>query len=150
MFYRGCWHIVSRGFLLIYRPGKVSYYLPFSWMRTEFYNPKAFFTHAALLRQACAHCGRFPTAASRRSLGRVSVPMWPFTLSGRLLIIALVGRYPTNWLIRRESIQQRQHEGRLSYRYHEALVRYAVLAMISHCYSPLLGRSLTRYSPIRH
>ena len=37
-----------------------------------------------------------PTAASRRSLGRVSVPMWPFTLSGRLWIVALVGRYPTN------------------------------------------------------
>ena len=31
-----------------------------------------------------------------RSLGRVSVPMWPFTLSGRLWIVALVGRYPTN------------------------------------------------------
>ncbi len=36
------------------------------------------------------------TAASRRSLGRVSVPMWPFTLSGRLRIIVLVGRYLTN------------------------------------------------------
>ena len=71
---------------------------------TEFYNPKAFFTHAALLRQAFAHCGRFPTAASRRSLGRVSVPMWPFTLSGRLLIVALVSRYLTNQLIRRGSI----------------------------------------------
>ena len=55
-----------------------------------------FIVHAALLRQAFAHCGRFPTAASRRSLGRVSVPMWPFILSDRLLIIALVGRYPTN------------------------------------------------------
>ena len=42
--------------------------------------------------------------ASRRSLGRVSVPMWPVTLSGRLLIVALVGRYPANWLIRRGSI----------------------------------------------
>ena len=50
----------------------------------------------ALLRQAFAHCGRFPTAASRRSLGRVSVPMWPFTLSGRLPIVALVGLYLTN------------------------------------------------------
>ena len=28
--------------------------------------------------------------------------MWPVTLSGRLLIVALVGRYPANWLIRRE------------------------------------------------
>ena len=30
--------------------------------------------------------------------------MWPSTLSGRLRIIALVGRYPANWLIRRRSI----------------------------------------------
>ena len=44
--------------------------------------------------------GRFslenPVDASRRSLGRVSVPMWPVTLSGRLWIVALVGRYLTN------------------------------------------------------
>ena len=66
--------------------------------------PKYFILHAASLHQACAHCAIFPTAASRRSLGRVSVPMWPFTLSGRLLIVALVGRYPANWLIRRGSI----------------------------------------------
>ena len=52
--------------------------------------------HAALLRQAFAHCAKFPTAASRRSLDRVSVPVWPFTLSGRLPIVALVGHYPTN------------------------------------------------------
>ena len=64
--------------------------------KTEFYDPKAFFTHAALLHQTFVHCGRFPTAASRRSLGRVSVPMWPFILSDRLLIVALVGIYPAN------------------------------------------------------
>ena len=73
----------------------------------EVYNPKAFFLHAALLGQACAHCPIFPTAASRRSLGRISVPMWPVNLSVRLLIVALVGRYPTNQLIRREAISQR-------------------------------------------
>ena len=60
------------------------------------YNPKAVIPHAALLRQAFAHCAKFPTAASRRSLGRVSVPMWPFNLSVRLPIVALVGRYLTN------------------------------------------------------
>ncbi|KGC56842.1 hypothetical protein DM75_2176 [Burkholderia mallei] len=60
------------------------------------YNPKAFFTHAALLDQACAHCPKFPTAASRRSLGRVSVPVWLVVLSDQLLIVALVGLYPTN------------------------------------------------------
>ena len=74
---------------------------------TELYNPKAVIIHAALLRQAFAHCGRFPTAASRRSLGRVSVPMWPVTLSGRLLIVGLVGRYLTNYLIRRKPLFRR-------------------------------------------
>ena len=74
---------------------------------TELYNPKAVITHAALLRQTFVHCGRFPTAASRRSLGRVSVPMWPFNLSVRLLIVDLVGRYPANYLIRREPISKR-------------------------------------------
>ena len=73
----------------------------------EVYNPKAFFLHAALLGQACAHCPIFPTAASRRSLGRISVPMWPVNLSVRLLIVDLVGRYPANYLIRREAIFQR-------------------------------------------
>ena len=33
--------------------------------------------------------------------------MWPFNLSVRLLIVDLVGRYPTNYLIRREPIFQR-------------------------------------------
>ena len=67
----------------------------------EVYNPKAFFPHAASLRQAFAHCARFPTAASRRSLGRVSVPVWLIVLSDQLRIVALVGLYPTNKLIRR-------------------------------------------------
>ena len=70
----------------------------------EVYNPKTFILHAALLRQGFPHCAIFPTAASRRSLGRVSVPMWPINLSVRLLIVALVGRYLTNKLIRRGSL----------------------------------------------
>lgn len=64
--------------------------------RKEVYNPKAFLPHAVLLRQAFAHCGKFPTAASRRSLGRVSVPVWRAILSDPLRIVALVGHYPTN------------------------------------------------------
>ncbi len=68
------------------------------------YNPKAFFTHAAWLRQAFAHCAIFPTAASRRSLGRVSVPVWLIILSDQLRIVALVSLYLTNKLIRRRLI----------------------------------------------
>ncbi len=70
----------------------------------ELYNPKAFFAHAAWLRQAFAHCARFPTAASRRSLGRVSVPVWLIILSNQLRIVGLVSRYLTNYLIRRGPI----------------------------------------------
>ena len=65
------------------------------------YNPKAFFTHAAWLDQGCPHCPIFPTAASRRSLDRVSVPVWLIILSDQLRIIALVSLYLTNKLIRR-------------------------------------------------
>ncbi len=60
------------------------------------YNPKAFFTHAAWLDQGCPHCPIFPTAASRRSLGRVSVPVWLIILSDQLRIVALVSLYLTN------------------------------------------------------
>ena len=68
----------------------------YSSLPTGLYNPKAFITHAALLDQGCPHCPIFPTAASRRSLGRVSVPVWLIILSDQLRIIALVGHYPTN------------------------------------------------------
>ncbi len=70
----------------------------------EFYNPKAFVTHAALLDQGCPHCPIFPTAASRRSLGRVSVPVWLIVLSNQLKIEALVSSYLTNKLILRGPI----------------------------------------------
>ena len=62
----------------------------------DLYNPKAFIDHAAWLDQGFPHCLRFPTAASRRSLGRVSVPVWLAILSDQLQIVALVGLYPPN------------------------------------------------------
>ena len=57
---------------------------------------RAVFRHAAWLRQGFPHCARFLTAASRRSLGRVSVPVWGIILSDPLAIIALVSHYLTN------------------------------------------------------
>ena len=69
---------------------------PFSSLTKAVYNPKAFIPHAASLRQGFPHCAIFPTAASRRSLGRVSVPMWLIILSDQLLIVALVSFYLTN------------------------------------------------------
>ncbi len=74
---------------------------------TELYDPKAFITHAALLRQGFPHCARFLTAASRRSLDRVSVPVWLVILSDQLAIVALVGHYPTNKLTARRLISKR-------------------------------------------
>ena len=139
MYYRGCWHIVSRGFLLRY--------CLVSSLTTIVYNPKTFFLYAASLRQSFLHCAIFPTAASRRSLGRISVPMWPFNLSVRLLIVALVGLYPTNQLIRRKPIYQRIAPFPIVSCDTQV---YAVLAVISNCCSPLIGRLLTCYSPVRH
>ena len=100
------------------------------------YNPKAFFTHAAWLDQGCPHCPIFPTAASRRSLGRVSVPVWLIILSDQLWIVALVGHYPTNKLIQRGLIHWRQ------VRRSPALFRrtYAVLARVSSSCPPPKGR----------
>ncbi len=85
---------------------------------TEFYTPRCFITHAVLLRQAFAHCAKFPTAASRRSMDRVSVPLWLIILSDQLLIIALVGHYPTNKLISRRLISRHRSfhpEGHMGY-----------------------------------
>ena len=72
------------------------------------YIPKDFVPHAASLRHTFVHCGRFVTAAPRRSLGSVSVPMWPANLSVRLRVVALVSRYLTNKLIRNRLLPDRR------------------------------------------
>ncbi len=95
-YYRGCWHGVSRRFLWRYRQTVRLFKYCRSSLPTEVYDPKAFIPHAASLGQACAHCPIFPTAASRRSLDRVSVPVWLIVLSDQLPIVALVSRYLTN------------------------------------------------------
>ena len=100
-----------------------------------------------MLGQGFPHCRKFPTAASRRSLGRVSVPVWPFTLSGRLCIIGLVSRYLTNYLMLRRSIHlcisTLNKERCLS-------LSYPVLAIVSNSYPSHMGRLPTCYSPVRH
>ena len=88
-------------------PGLLLQVPSISFLLKGVYNPRAVIPHAALLRQAFAHCARFPTAASRRSLGRVSVPVWLIVLSDQLPVDALVGRYPTNKLIGREPLPKR-------------------------------------------
>ena len=140
-YYRGCWHVVGRCFFCRYR------HLAASSLLKEVYNPKAVIPHAASLRQASAHCAIFPTAASRRSLGRVSVPVWPVTLSGRLPVVALVGHYPTNKLIGRGPIPSRKPFPPPD---HAASDAYPVLAPISWSYPRAGGRLPTCYSPVRH
>ena len=103
----------------------------YSSLIKEVYNPKAFILHAALLHQAFAHCGRFLTAASRRSLDRVSVPVWLIILSDQLTIVDLVSHYLTNYLIVRGPLPKRINP----------LIRrpYAVLDTVSGAYPSLWG-----------
>ena len=72
---------------------RVLAFLP--WQK-QFTTLSAFFLHAAWLGQRFRHCPIFPTAASRRSLARISVPVWGIFLSEPLLIIALVVCYTAN------------------------------------------------------
>ena len=83
------------------RPGHVPAVTP---RKKQFTTHRAVFLHAAWLGQNCFHCPIFPTAASRRSLDRVSVPVWGTILSEPLIIVALVGRYPANKLMIRMPI----------------------------------------------
>jgi hypothetical protein len=98
-YYRGCWHVVSRGFFLGYRP--------FSSPRKGLYIPKDFVTHAASLHQGFPHCAISLIAAPQRSQGRVSVPVWLTILSDQLPVVALVSRDLTNKLIGRRPIPER-------------------------------------------
>ena len=99
-YYRGCWHEISR-----------SLFIGYSHLRSSpikaVYAPKSFILHATSLHQAFAHCGRFSTAATRRCLGRVAVPMVGVRLSPPLAVIALVSRYLTNKLIARRPFPER-------------------------------------------
>jgi hypothetical protein len=157
-YYRGCWHVVSRGFFWRYRHRNRLFTGTASSLLKGVYNPKAVFPHAALLRHAFAHCARFPTAASRRSLGRVSVPVWLIVLSDQLPIAALVGHYPTNKLMGRGPISMRKPKLPLLTRpcgrwAHQVLARVSPgcpchRGTLPTCYSPVRGSAPGR-SPVR-
>ena len=103
---------------------------------TGVYNPKTFILHAASLHQGCPHCEKFSTAATRRCLDRVSVPVWLVVLSDQLPVLGLVGHYPANYLIGRSLIFKHQvlRSPVLTFQSH------AVLAPISRRYPPFEGR----------
>jgi len=62
---------------------------PICSQMTGVYGPKPFIPHAASLHQACAHCEKFSTAATRRCLDRVSVPVWLVVLSDQATRLSL-------------------------------------------------------------
>jgi hypothetical protein len=112
-YYRGCWHEVSRPFLFrYYQPCLLFTARSYSRM-TGVYNPKTVILHAALHHQTFVHCELFSTAATRRCLDRVSVPVCLIVLSDQVPVVALVSHYLTNKLIGREPILQRQPCGHL-------------------------------------
>jgi hypothetical protein len=77
-------------------------------VQKQFTTHRAVILHAVWLGQTCVHCPIFLTAASRRSLVRVSVPVWGTILSDPLDIVALVSRYLTNKLMSRMPIFNRR------------------------------------------
>ena len=117
---------------------------------TGVYNPKAFILHAASLDQGCPHCPRSSTAASRRSLGSVSVPVRLVILSDQLAV--RLGR-PLPY---QQADGTRAHllatgpEGSPPSVLAACATRpHSVLALLSEGYPQLGGRLPTRYSPLR-
>ena len=73
--------------------------------------------------------------------------MWGTFLSEPLRIVGLVGRYLTNYLMRRMPIRNRS---RLLWPQRDVPIgRYAVLVGISSGYPPVTARLHTCYSPVR-
>ena len=105
--YRGCWHVISRCLFVSYSHLRGIPSPFYSSLTKGLYNLPAFIVHAASLRQGSPHCGIFLAAASRRSLDRVSVPVWGIFLSEPLDIVATVGRCPAVKLMSREPIRHR-------------------------------------------
>ncbi len=152
-YYRGCWHGVSRGFLCLYR--QISRILPLrlSSRLTELYNPKTFIAHAASHCHAFAHCKRFSTAASRRSLGSVSVPVWLTILSDQLPVKCLGRPLPHQQADRtRAHLKVPGPVGVPGFNLSSNIEvwSYPVLASLSAGYSEPYGKLPTCYSPFCH
>ena len=109
---------------------------------TAVYNPRAFIPHAASLGQTFVHCRRFSTAATRRCLGSVSVPVSRAMLSHPVTIAALVSRYLTNKLIVCGPIPERNYT-------FDPKILFGITASFP-TLSRTRGQVTTRYSPFRH
>ena len=95
---------------------------------TVLYDPKTFIAHAASHCHSFEHCKRFSTAASRRSLGSVSVPMWLTILSDQLPVKSLGGPLP-----RQQADRTRAH------------LQATGLAVPAFYHSRMPGRGLMRF-----
>ncbi len=117
---------------------------------TRVYDPKAFIFHAASRDHAFAHFND-STAASRRSLGSVSVPVWLTILSDQLTVS--LGRPLPHQQAdgTRAPLQTTGPEGSPPLITSRCLKgSHPVLAPLSRGCPRLEGRLPTRYSPFRH
>ena len=146
--YRGCWHVISRPLFAGYSRRRGIPSAPYSSPAKGLCNLPAFLVHAASLRRACARCGISLAAASRRSLGRISVPMCPSALSGRVPVVATVVRYTAVKLMGRGPLPRRGRS-RLSPRGIPSPRPHPVLPPVSRGCPRPGGASPTRYSPVR-
>jgi hypothetical protein len=101
--------------------------------------------HLGFPRHPFGHCEVFVAAAPRRTWGLVSVPISGLQLSLPVLIIGLVGLYPTNSLIRRGPIHRRRTFGQESL---PASLIYKGLASVSRGYPLPMGRLSTCYGAV--
>ena len=112
-------------------------------MAKEVYNENAFILHAASRHQTFVHCVRFPVAATRRCVGRVSVPLCPSILSDRVPVVGLVGHYPTNYLMGSKLLNRRE----VNRFYPEMLC--GISSSFDEVF-PTKGKILTYYSAVRN
>ncbi len=118
---------------------------------TGVYDPRAFILHAASHGHAFAHCQWSSTAASRRSLGSVSVPVWLTILSDQLPV-SLGEPLPHQQADRTRAPLQAAGSEESPPLIVPGLPGqpHPVLALLSEGYPRLRGSLPTRYSPFRH
>ena len=142
-YYRGCWHVVSRGFLVRYR------YLPCG---PFFPADRALHTEILLHSRGVAASGLRPLCnIPHCCLPWESGPCLSPNVADCPLRPATDRRFGGP-LHRQLANQTRVHliPPEFFTLYHAILCAYAVLAVVSNCCPPAYGRLPTRYSPVRH
>ncbi len=150
-YYRGCWHGVSRGFLWSYRQTIGVLILSHFFRPDRALQPEGLHRSRGVALSRFAHCKRFSTAASRRSLGSVSVPVWLTILSDQLPVKSLGEPLPHQQADR--AWAQLQMTGpKVPAFYHLTCDKwsYPVLARFSAGCPDSEGRLPMYYSPVCH